>query len=152
VSTLKDITPIIEEKLLFMQLFLYDVKFFRAGKHSVLRVFIDRPGGVTIEDCEKASNAISVLLDVESFSSSPYTLEVSSPGLDRELTREKDYTMIIGHYVRLTMKDAADGPKNYVGKLAGCENGRISLELENEQTKTIDLSNVAVGRIDVRFK
>jgi ribosome maturation factor RimP len=152
VSTLKDITPIIEEKLRFMQLFLYDVNYFRAGKRSVLRVFIDRPGGVTIDDCEKASNAISVLLDVENFSSSPYTLEVSSPGLDRELRREQDYKMIIGHYVRLTMKDGADGPMEYVGKLRGCENDIVTLDMEDEQTKTVDLSDVVVGRIDVRFK
>ena len=151
-STLKDITPIIEEKLRFMQLFLYDVNYFRAGKRSVLRVFIDRPGGVTIDDCEKASNAISVLLDVENFSSSPYTLEVSSPGLDRELRREQDYKMIIGHYVRLTMKDGADGPMEYVGKLIGCENDFVTLDMEDEQTKTVDLSDVVVGRIDVRFK
>jgi len=152
VSTLKDITPIIEEKLRFMQLFLYDINYFRAGKRSVLRVFIDRPGGVTIEDCEKASNAISIILDVENFSTSPYTLEVSSPGLDRELRCEKDYKMIIAHYVRLFMKDGADGPKEHVGKLAGCENARLILEMEDEQTKTVDLSDVVVGGIDVRFK
>ena len=151
-STLKEITPIIEEKLRFMQLFLYDINYFRAGKRSVLRVFIDRPGGVTIDDCEKASNAISIILDVENFSTSPYTLEVSSPGLDRELRCEKDYKMIIGHYVRLSMKDEADKPGEYVGKLVGCDNAAISLEMDDEQTKTIALSDVVAGRIDVRFK
>jgi ribosome maturation factor RimP len=151
-STLKEITPIIEEKLRFMQLFLYDINYFRAGKRSVLRVFIDRPGGVTIDDCEKASNAISIILDVENFSTLPYTLEVSSPGLDRELRCEKDYTMIIGHFVRLSMKDEADGPKEYVGKLTGCENALVSLEMDDEQTKTIALSDVNAGRIDVRFQ
>ncbi|MGB7566546.1 MAG: ribosome maturation factor RimP [Chitinivibrionales bacterium] len=151
-STLKEIAPIIEDTLRFMQLFLYDIKFFRAGKRSVLRIFIDRPGGVTIDDCEKASNAISVILDVENFSTSPYTLEVSSPGLDRELRCEKDYKMIIGHYVRLAMKDAPDAPKEYVGKLVGCDNATISLEMDDEQTRTIALPDVVTGRIDVRFK
>jgi ribosome maturation factor RimP len=151
-STLKDVTPIIEEKLRFMQIYVYDIKFNRAGKRSVLRVYIDRPGGVTIEDCEKASNAISILLDVENFSNSAYTLEVSSPGLDRELRREQDYKMVLGHYIRLYMKEPADKPRELVGKLSGCENDAVVLEMDDEQTATVALSEVASGRIDVRFK
>jgi ribosome maturation factor RimP len=60
--------------------------------------------------------------------------------------------MIIGHYVRLSMKDEADKPGEYVGKLVGCDNAAISLEMDDEQTKTIALSDVVAGRIDVRFK
>ena len=151
-STLKDMTLLIEEKLRFMQLYLYDIKFIRAGKKSILRIYIDRPGGVTIEDCEKASNAISIVLDVENFSNSAYTLEVSSPGLDRELRREQDYKMVIGHNLRLYMKGPADAPKEIVGKLSGCENDSIVLEMDDDRTATFALSKVASGRIDVRFK
>jgi ribosome maturation factor RimP len=151
-STLKDMTPLIEEKLRFMQLYLYDLKFIRAGKKSILRIYIDRPGGVTIEDCEKASNAISILLDVENFSNSAYTLEVSSPGLDRELRREQDYKMVIGHVIRLTLNDPSDKPNQHVGKLLACERDCVTIETDDEQTVTIALSEVASGRIDVRFK
>jgi ribosome maturation factor RimP len=147
-----EITPIIEEKLRFMRLFIYDIKYFRTGKRGVLRIFIDKPGGVTIDDCEKVSNAISVVLDVENFSNQPYTLEVSSPGLDRELRKEQDYKMVIGHFLRIAVKDGADDRKEYVGKLASCENGAITLELDDEQTKVFTLPEVIAGRVDVRFK
>ena len=149
---LEEITPIIEEKLRFMRLFLDDIKFIRAGKRGVLRVFINKPGGVTIDDCEQVSNALSVLLDVESFSEQPYTLEVSSPGLDRPLLNELHYKMVIGHYLRLLVKEEPEKQAEYVGKLLSCENDAVSLEMDNEQTMVFPLSGIIKGRVDIRFK
>ncbi len=153
-KNLPEISPIIEEKLRFMQLYLHDIKFFRAGNRSVLRVFIDKPGGVTISDCEQASNAISTILDVENFSSRPYTLEVSSPGADRQLRSGKDYKMVIGHYLRLIMKNETETRMNkeYIGKLISCENGTVTVEMDNEQTIDIQLADIEKAKIDVRFK
>jgi ribosome maturation factor RimP len=150
--TLAEITPIIEEKLRFMRLYLYDIKYFKAGKRGVLRIFIDKPGGVAIDDCEQVSNAISVLLDVENFSDQPYTLEVSSPGLDRPLRNEQDYKMVIGHYLRLMVKEGPDGQKEYIGKLESCDNDAIAVELDDEQTKVIPLPEIISGKVDIRFK
>jgi ribosome maturation factor RimP len=153
-KSLNEITPIIEEKLRFMGFFLHDIRFFRAGKRGILRVFIDKPGGVTIDDCEQASNAISTILDVENFSDLPYTLEVSSPGIDRPLHSERDFKMVIGHFLRVTVKNSQDVPaeKEYIGKLTAFENGRVLLDVEEEQTIEIPLSEVVKARVDVRFK
>jgi ribosome maturation factor RimP len=150
---LDEITPIVEEKLRFMRLFLHDIRFIRAGKRGILRVFIDKPGGVTIDDCEQASNAISMILDVENFSDLPYTLEVSSPGADRPLRSERDFKMVIGHFLRVTMKkNELSAEKEYVGKLTACENDRLALDVDDEQTIEIPLSDIEKARVDVRFK
>ncbi|MFP4417547.1 MAG: ribosome maturation factor RimP, partial [Chitinispirillaceae bacterium] len=73
------IRPLIEKKVQSLGLELYEIKYIRGGR-SILRVYIDKESGVTIDDCELVSNELSMLLDVEEFSRSPYTLEVSSPG------------------------------------------------------------------------
>ncbi|HEX7511140.1 MAG TPA: ribosome maturation factor RimP [Chitinivibrionales bacterium] len=151
-NRLEELTPIIEEKLRFMRLFLHEIKYFRAGKRGVLRVFIDKPGGVTIEDCEQVSNSLSVLLDVENFSDQPYTLEVSSPGLDRLLTKEQHFKMVIGHHLCLIVKDGPEKQTEYIGKLSACEHGAVTLEMDDDQTKVFPLSEVISGRVDVRFQ
>jgi ribosome maturation factor RimP len=153
-KTLADIRPLIDDKLNFMRLSVYDVKFISAGKRSVLRVYIDKPGGVTIDDCEKASNAISVLLDLENFSNTPYSLEVSSPGLDRVLRGEKDFRMVIGYHVVLRVKDTEKPEiiRDQSGKLSACDHTTLTLELDDEQTMSIPLSNIVNGKIDISFQ
>ncbi|HRU10899.1 MAG TPA: ribosome maturation factor RimP, partial [Thermoanaerobaculia bacterium] len=88
-------------------------------KGGVLRLFIDRPDGVTLEDCEHVSRQASALLDVADFGSSRYTLEVSSPGLDRQLYRPRDYQRFAGRRVRVTYRpEAAEARKRtVVGRL-----------------------------------
>jgi ribosome maturation factor RimP len=151
---ISEIRPVIEEKLRFMRLFLHDIRFIRQGKRGILRVFIDKPGGVTIDDCEQASNAVSMILDVENFSDQPYTLEVSSPGADRLLMSETDFKMVIGHFLRLVVKDAGSpsGEKEMVGKLAACNNDRLKMDIDTEQTIELPLSEIIRARLDVRFK
>jgi ribosome maturation factor RimP len=153
-KNLSDITPIIEEKLRFLGLFLYDIRYIRAGKRGVLRIFIEKPGGVIIDDCEKASNAISMILDVEDFSDQPYTLEVSSPGADRLLQSKQDFKMVVGHFLRMTIKNDKAPPveKEVVGKLTSCENEKLVLDVDDERTIEIPLSVVIKAQIDVRFK
>ena len=152
-KSLDEITPIIEEKLNFMRFFLYDIRFIRAGKRGILRVSIDKPGGVTIDDCEQASNAISTILDVEDFSNLPYTLEVSSPGAERPLRTNRDFKMVIGHFLRVAMKkDELSAGKEYIGKLTACENDTLALDVDDGQTIGIPLSDIEKARVDVRFK
>jgi ribosome maturation factor RimP len=149
---LQEITEILEEKLRYMRLSLYDIKFTGTGRHGLLRIYIDKPGGITIDDCEEASNALSVILDVENFSAAPYTLEVSSPGLDRKLTLEKHFNTVIGHDLQLLVKDENDKQKTIIGKLTDCDSASVTLELEDEQTITVPLSSVVYGKIDIRFQ
>lgn len=145
------VTPAIEDKLAKLGLELYELKYFRAGKRSVLRVFIDKPGGVTIDDCENASNELSMVLDVEGFSNRSYTLEVSSPGLDRPLTEERDFRRACGHDVALRLLEPLDGKRRVTGKLMECENEVLRLK-KGDEIIPVPLSNVQTGRVEISFK
>ena len=150
--TLEEITPIIEDKLKFLRMELYDIKHIPAGRHSILRIFIDKEGGVTIDDCEKASHEISMLLDVENFSQNPYTLEVSSPGADRLLSTQRDFVKVIGLYVRIEMKSEEKQGQVFVGKCVSCIDNVLSLELDDGGEKKIPLEQIARAQLDIRFK
>jgi ribosome maturation factor RimP len=141
---------LIERKLATMELELYEVKFFRAGPRSILRVFIDKPGGVTIDDCEKASNEISMLLDVEEFCRTPYTLEVSSPGLDRPLTRPRDFRRAIDRKVTVRMVDTENRQKTVSGTVMAVTEESISLDI-GAQTVEVPFSRIQSGRVEVSF-
>jgi ribosome maturation factor RimP len=149
----EELRQLIEDKLKFMRFELYDIKYVHAGKHSILRIFIDKPGGVNIDDCERASNEISMLLDVENFSqNTPYTLEVSSPGADRTLTSQRDFQLVIGHFVKLEVKDDAGVSEEVVGRLEQCKEGAVTLELDDETMREIPMERIARGALDIRFK
>ncbi len=150
--TLDEITPIIEEKLKFMRMELYDIKYVPAGRHSVLRVFIDKEGGVTIDDCEDASREISMLLDVENFSDTPYSLEVSSPGADRPLATQRDFVKVVGQYVRLELKSAEKQKPVLVGKCLSCADNVVTVEGDDGAERKIPLDQIAKGKLDIRFK
>ncbi len=149
---LDEITPIIEEKLKFMRMELYDIKYVAAGRHSVLRVFIDKEGGVTIDDCERASREISMLLDVENFSDTPYSLEVSSPGADRPLVTQRDFVKVVGQYVRLELKSDEKQKPVVVGKCLSCADNVLAVEGDDGAEKKIALNQIAKGNLDIRFK
>lgn len=98
---------------------------------GVLRLYIDKPGGVTLADCETATREIDPILDAEDFFSGPYTLEVSSPGLNRPLrpAREADFVAQVGQRIKLELKaPLEDGQRRLVGRLLSCAEGKISLQ------------------------
>jgi len=150
-AALDDITPLIEEKLGQLGLELYDIKFLRAGPKSILRVFIDKESGVTIDDCEEASNEISPLLDVENFSNTPYRLEVSSPGADRPLRSEKDFRRARGRSVMVQHKTAEGKQTTVTGLVSDCVDGRVRLQT-SEDTAEIALENIVSAKIELSFK
>ena len=153
-ASLEDVKPLIEEKLKFLRMDLYDIKFIPAGKRSVLRVFIDKEGGVTIADCEKASNEISMLLDVEDFSPGSYSLEVSSPGADRVLHTQKHFRSVIGQQVNIVLKPETPGGTivTLLGKCIASRDDGVVIETEDGQERRIALSDIDKGSIDIRFK
>ena len=116
--SIEELRPQIESKLAESGCVLFDIRYFRAGPRSILRINVDKPnGGITIGECEEVSNELSILLDVEGFSlNRPYTLEVSSPGSDRLLKTEQDYRRIINRYVVIHLKNEIDGNKKVRGK------------------------------------
>ncbi len=117
----------------------------------VLRVFIERPDGdVGLIECERVSKRLGVVLDVEDPIDSAYTLEVSTPGLDRPLHVERDYQRFTGKLARVRTNRAVDGRKRFVGRLAGVSEGLLLLE-EEGGTVRIPLSMVESGRLEVEL-
>lgn len=145
------IESVIEEKLATMGYELYELKDIRAGSRSILRLFVDNANGITVKECEKISHEISILLDVENFSQSPYTLEVSSPGIDRPLVTEKDFKRAVGNRIRFRLKGPEGKSSTLNGKLIDCANGVCTVETKKEK-KEIPLSTIFSGKIEITFK
>ncbi len=149
-SIIENIKPVVEKKLTSMGLELYELKCIKAGSRIILRIFIDKDDSVTLDDCEKASHEISVLLDVENFSQTPYTLEVSSPGIDRPLTTEKDYRRTVGSDVRIHFRDNENKNRTVSGRLVTCSEGNIAVETV-KGLKTIPLPDITSGKIEIKI-
>ena len=105
--------------------------FRGGGKARMLRVFIDKPGGVTHEDCANVSHEVGTILDVEdAVPGGSYLLEVSSPGLDRKLVRPGDYERFAGSLVKVTTREPVDGNRHFQGRLESFQEGRLTLDLD----------------------
>src|SRR5213079_97009 len=110
---------------------LVEIELKGGGKARTLRLTIDKPGGVTHEDCANVSNEVGTILDVEdAVPGGSYLLEVSSPGLDRKLVRAGDYQRFIGSLIKVTTKAAVGGSRHFEGRLESFEDGRFSVKLE----------------------
>ena len=109
---------------------IYDVEYVKEGSDWYLRAYIDKEGGVTIEDCEIVSRALNEKLDEADFISDAYILEVSSPGLGRKLKRERHFVQSMGEEVVLKTYKPIDKQKEFVGILKDYNGGRITLEIE----------------------
>jgi ribosome maturation factor RimP len=148
----ENIGELIKEKLDEQGFELFDLRYFKAGVRAVLRVTIDGPHGVTIGECERISNELSILLDVEDFSSGrPYTLEISSPGIDRPLKNERDFKRTIGRTVTMQMAEGFQGKKTMRGTVVGCANGVLRCEIDGSIAE-LPISFIASGKEELEFK
>ena len=108
---------------------IVEVQFLGGGNGRVLRIFIDKPEGVSHADCELISHEVGTILDVEDvIPGGRYTLEVSSPGLERKLTKAKDFERFTGHKARIVLREPVENQRNWTGTLIGCEDGQITIE------------------------
>jgi len=137
---------------------LFDLQLRRESIGWVLRVFIDRPGpaataeeSVSIEDCEQVNREISTILDVEDPLPFAYTLEVSSPGLDRPLRGAGDYARFAGRLAKVVVSEAVDNQKAFAGRLRGMDQGDVLLEAPNGRMHRLPLRLITRGRLDVEF-
>ena len=121
------------------------------GKARMLRIFIDKPGGVTHEDCANLSREVSTIFDVEdAVPGGSYVLEVSSPGLDRKLSRPVDFERFQGSRVKLTTKDPVNGNRHFEGRLEHFEAGRLTLDLA-EARKKFRPQQVAPQKLEIEL-
>lgn len=125
---------------------LADVVCVGQGSRSVVRVFIDKPEGVTLDDCERAHKALGPALDVADPFPHAYTLEVSSPGLDRPFKRIQDYRRAIGKRVSLKLREPLAGQWRLVGTLTGVTDDSVTLEVnEPPPARTVTLEQRTIG-------
>ena len=110
---------------------LWDLEFRGGGKARMLRIYIDKPEGVTHEDCANVSREVGTILDVEDAVPGSYTLEVSSPGLDRRLRNAADYERFTGSKVKLQTRDLVENQKHFEGRLKSLQDGKLTLEIGN---------------------
>lgn len=137
----KQIEALIEPAVAAVGLELLGCELIGGGKHTLIRVYIDSPQGVTIDDCERASRQISAMLDVEDPISGHYRLEVSSPGLDRPLFKLAHFTSVIGQRVKLKTSLPVGARRNFTGQLTAVDGEMIVLQLEDEKV-TLDFSQI----------
>ena len=137
---------------------VWDVQNRRETYGHVVRVFIDRPGpaatpeeSVSIEDCELVNREMSAILDVEDPLPFAYTLEVSSPGLDRPLRNDDDYRRFSGRLAKIVVSEPVDRQKAFEGRLWGVENGEVLVEAHNGRMHRLPLRLITRGRLEVEF-
>ena len=111
----------------------WGLEYLANGKHSILRVYIDAEQGITVEDCATVSRQVSAVMDVEDPIAGQYTLEVSSPGVDRPLFTEAQFNHYRGHIVELRLHQAFEGRRNFKGQLNGVEDGDLKLIIDTEE-------------------
>ena len=141
------IQPVIEEN----QLELVDVEYVKEAGEWYLRAYIDKPGGVTVDDCEKVSRAFEARLEEADLIADAYILEVSSPGLDRPLKKEKDYRRAMGKEIELHTYKPVDGEKQFFGTLQEFDADSVTIRTEEEQTRTFLKKDLALIRMAVFF-
>jgi ribosome maturation factor RimP len=127
---------------------LVEIEYRRESKGWVLRLYIDKEDGVTLDDCTRMSQEVGRSLDVEDFILTSYTLEVSSPGLDRPLRKEKDFVKYRDHTIKLKTIDPIEHRRQFKGKLLGITGHRIEIEMDGGVVQ-IPLSNLAKANLEI---
>ncbi len=139
-----------------LRLELVEIEFKRSGREAILRLFIDKEGGVTLDDCADVSRELSLVLDVEDFIPCAYNLEVSSPGLDRPLKTPADYERFTGRLIKVRTyepfcDDDGNKRKTFLGTLEGLTDGVVRMRLTEGQTAAIPLERVAKANLEFEF-
>ncbi len=131
---------------------LVDIEFAKGGPKWYLRLFIDKEGGVTLDDCEQVSHHVGEILDVEDIISRSYVLEVSSPGLDRPIKRLEDYDRFKGKRVKIKTYGPVEGERVFTGRILGTKDDIIMISDEGKGViKEIHLEQIASARLVVEI-
>ncbi|MGS0674703.1 ribosome maturation factor RimP [Shewanella sp. 0m-4] len=129
---------------------LWGLEYIQAGKHSILRLYIDNEKGIFIEDCAEASRQVSAVLDVEDPITSEYTLEVSSPGVDRPLFTAEQYKAYIGETVKVQLTMPVAGSRNLKGTVTGVDGQMLNLSVDGNEL-IVALDNIRKGNLIAKF-
>ena len=139
--------PIVEEN----GFELVDVEYVKEGSTWYLRAYIDKPEGINIDDCEVVSRRLSDILDEKDYIDDAYILEVSSPGLGRPLKKEKDFKRSLGEEVEIRTYRMIDKQKEFTGILKDYDEKTVTIEMDDDTTKTFEKSDIALIRLAFDF-
>ncbi len=145
-ATREELIELIEPVVEAMGFELYDFECRLGSGPGLLRLFLDKETGVSLEDCEQVSRQVSALLDVENPVPDDYSLEVSSPGLDRKLVKTEHFDRFTGCVIRLKLRRLVEGRRRLSGKLLGCDGGTIVVETEGGNL-TVPMEEIDVARL-----
>ena len=129
---------------------IYDVEYVKEGSDWYLRAYIDKPGGITVNDCEAVSRAFSDKLDENDFIEDSYIMEISSPGLDRPLKKEKDFARSMGKLVEIRTYRPIEKQKEFCGILNAYDESSVTID-EDGQLRTFDKKDIALIRLAIEF-
>lgn len=141
------ITPILDR----MNFELVDVEYVKEGGTWYLRAYIDKEGGITVNDCEAVAREMNEILDKEDFVEGSYVFEVSSPGLGRPLKKEKDYVRSMGKEVEIRTYRAINREKEFYGILSAYDENTVTIKTEDETEMTFEKSDIALIRLAFDF-
>ena len=130
---------------------LVDVEYVREGGTWYLRGYIDKPGGITVDDCEAVSRKFSDILDEEDYNEESYVFEVRSPGLGRPLKKEKDFARSVGEEVEIRTYRAIDRQKEFTGILKRYDEDTVTIAYEDDTEQTFDRADIALIRLALDF-
>lgn len=146
----RQLTEMLESAVVASGYELVGLEFIRAGEHSTLRIYIDHENGITVEDCAEVSHQVSAVLDVEDPISVAYSLEVSSPGLDRPLFKPAHYEQFIGQEVNVVLKMAVANRRKWKGEIHSVDGEAITLMVDGQQEE-FALSNISKANLIPKF-
>ena len=129
---------------------LVDVEYVKEGGQWYLRAYIDKPGGITVDDCEAVSREFSDILDEKDYIEDSYIMEISSPGLDRPLKKEKDFARSIGKLVEIRTYRPIEKQKEFCGELTAYDNNSVTID-EEGTPRTFDKKDIALVRLAIDF-
>ena len=133
------------------QVEIYDVEYVKEGSDYYLRAYIDKEGGITVNDCETVAREMNEILDREDYVEGSYTFEVSSPGLGRPLKKEKDYIRSMGKELEIRTYRAIDREKEFYGILKAYDADTVTIEQEDGKEMVFEKSNIALIRLAFDF-
>ncbi len=147
------VAEIAEKLIASLGMELVEIESRREGRSEVLCLYVDKPGGVNLDDCADVSRELSLILDVEDVVPGRYLLEVSSPGLNRPLKKEADYHRYIGRLAKIrtrlpTPDDKGNMRKTFLGELLGLEDGVVRMKLKEGQTASLPLTGIAKANLE----
>jgi ribosome maturation factor RimP len=149
-ETKQIIAPMIESVATDLGFDLVEFDLFQAGQRTILRIYIDKDDGIVVDDCQNMSRELSTLFDLEDPLEVAYTLEVSSPGVDRPLKKDRDFERNMGRHLKVSTSEDIDGKKLWIGKLLTVDENTIKLEVK-KKTLSIPRSLILLAKVEIIF-